>query len=218
MPVTRRRTSLAAACAFAVLAVAGCNGGDDAGSGPTPFEDDSSGTPSGPATSPAPTSSPTGSPTRTTPTPSRRGELVLVDPGRYATNGAVIGFTRAIREFYRARQAHRPGLMNGWASTIFYTDNEAGILLAKSRGLVMRPPGKIVVRTVRKGPLPGSVTIEACFGPTMAWYDPKKRKYTADRPNGSPIAMDLTRGVESWQLFEAHNARFSCDGVKYPAG
>ena len=216
MPVTRRRTSLAAACAFAVLAVAGCNGGEDAGSGPTPFEDDSSGTPSSPATSSTPTSSPTR--TTTTPTPSRRGELVLVDPGKYATNGAVVGFTRAIREFYRARQAHRPGLMNGWASTIFYTDNEAGILLAKSRGLVMRPPGKIVVRTVRKGPLPGSVTVEACFGPTMAWYDPKKRKYTADRPNGSPIAMDLTKGVESWQLFEAHNAGFSCDGVKYPAG
>ena len=216
MPVTRRRTGLAALCALALLALAGCNGGDDAGSGPTPFEDDTSGTPTSPAPSSEPsTTEPT---TPATSKPPAKKASVIVDPGTFGQSPAVIGLTRAIQEFYKARQAHNPGLMSGWVSTIFYTDNEAGIIQAKRQGLVMRPPGKIVVRAVRKGPIANSLTVDTCFGPTMAWYDPKKKKYTYDRPGGSPISMDMTNGGSAWQIYQARNGRFACNGVKYPAG
>ena len=216
MPVTRRRTGLAALCAL--LALAGCNGGDDAGSGPTPFEDDRSGTPSSPASTSEPGTTEPSSPATSSKPVSGKKASVLVDQGRFGENPAVVGLTRAIQEFYKARQAHNPGLMSGWVSTIFYTDNEAGIVQAKRQGLVMRPPGKIVVRAVRKGPIANSLTVDTCFGPTMAWYDPKKNKYTYDRAGGSPISMDMTNGGSAWQIYQARNGKFACDGVKYPAG
>ena len=216
MPVTRRRTGLAALCACTLLALAGCNGGDDAGSGPTPFEDDSSGTPSSPAPSSEPATTEPSSPATTT-TPAKRA-LVIVDQGSFASNPAVQGFTRTIQEFYKARQAHDPKLMNAWTSSIFYTDNESGILLAKTQGLVMRPPGKVVVRGVRKGPIANSTTVDACFGPTMAWWDPKRKKYTNDLPNGSPISMDVTNAGSRWELYQARKGKFSCTAVRYPSG
>lgn len=216
MPVTRRRTRLAALCALAALALAGCNGGEDAGSGPTPFEDDSSGTPSSPASSSnSTTTDPT---TPATSQPPAKKALVIVDPGKYRSNPAVQGFTRTIQEFYKARQAHNPRLMNAWTSSIFYTDNESGILLAKTQGLVMRPPGKVSVRGVRKGPIANSVTVDVCFGPTMAWWDPKRKKYTNDLPNGSPISMDITNAGSRWEFYQARKGKFSCTAVRYPSG
>jgi hypothetical protein len=213
--VTQRRTGLVVALAAAALAMAGCGGNDSSGGGPTPFEDDSTGTPSGPATSDPATPAP--SATKTAQPPGKRA-LVIVNPGSYRLHPAVIGFTRTIQEFYKARMTHNPRLMNAWVSTIFYTDNEPGILQAKSQGLVMRPPGRVVVRGVRRGPIAGSVTVDTCFGPTMAWYDPKKKRYTNDLPNGSPISMDLQNSGSRWEFYQARLGRFSCASAKYPAG
>lgn len=215
MPVTGRRTGLAVVSALVVLAIAGCNGDDDAGSGPTPFADDSSGTPSSPAESSEPA---TTEPTSAATTPPAKKALVIVDPGSYKSNAAVQGFTRTIQEFYKARQAHNPKLMNAWTSSIFYTDNESGILLAKTQGLVMRPPGQVVIRGVRKGPIANSTTVEACFGKTMAWWDPKRQKYTNDLPNGSPISMDMTNAGSRWEFYQARKGTFSCTSVRYPSG
>ncbi len=211
--MTRRRTGLVVALAAAFFTVAGCGGGGSSGGAPTPFADDSSGTPS------SPTASATSAPasTKTSQPPVKRA-LVIVSPGKYGINPAVLGFTRTIQEFYKARMAHNPELMNAWTSSIFYTDNEAGILEAKTQGLVMRPPGKVVVRGVRKGPIAGSVTVDTCFGPTMAWYDPKKKRYTNDLPNGSPISMDMVSSGSAWQFYQARLGKFSCASVKYPGG
>lgn len=209
--MTRRRTALVALAA-ALLAVPGCGGGGSSGGAPTPFADDSSSTPSSPDTSA------TSAPRVTNTAKPQLAALVIVGPGKYGMHPAVLGFTRTIQEFYKARMAHNPRLMNAWASTIFYTDNEAGILQAKAQGLVMRPPGKVVVRGVRKGPIAGSVTVDTCFGPTMAWYDPKKKRYTNDLPNGSPISMDLVNSGSAWEFYQARQGKFSCASVKYPGG
>lgn len=209
--MTRRRTALVALAA-ALMAVPGCGGGGSSGGAPTPFADDSSSTPSSPDTSA------TSAPRVTNTAKPQLAALVIVGPGKYGMHPAVLGFTRTIQEFYKARMAHNPRLMNAWASTIFYTDNEAGILQAKAQGLVMRPPGKVVVRGVRKGPIAGSVTVDTCFGPTMAWYDPKKKRYTNDLPNGSPISMDLVNSGSAWEFYQARQGKFSCASVKYPGG
>lgn len=214
--MTLRRTGFPAALAVVALLAAAC-GGDKSSGGPTPFEDDSSGTTPAsaePSTVTTPTAPETSEPTA----PPAKRAMVVVNPGKYRSNPAVAGFTRAIQEFYKARITHNPQAMNAWSSTIFYTDNEAGILQAKSQGLVMRPPGKIVVRAVRKGPMANSTTVDACFGPTMSWFDPKKKRYTTDKPNGSAISMDMYNTGSLWQLYQAHLGKFSCATTKYPAG
>ena len=210
--MTRRRTGLVVALAAALMAVAGCGGGGSSGGAPTPFADDSS------STSSSPDTSATSAPPVTNTAKPQLAALVIVGPGKYGMHPAVLGFTRTIQEFYKARMAHNPRLMNAWASTIFYTDNEAGILQAKAQGLVMRPPGRVVVRGVRKGPIAGSVTVDTCFGPTMAWYDPKTKRYTNDLPNGSPISMDLVNSGSAWEFYQARQGKFSCASVKYPGG
>ncbi len=210
--MTRCRTGLVVALAATAFAVAGCGGSGSSGGAPTPFADDSSGTPSSPATSA------TSAPRTTNTAKPQEAVLVIVSPGRFGMNPAVLGFTRTIQEFYKARMTHNPLLMNAWTSSIFYTDNEAGIVQARAQGLVMRPPGKVVVRGVRKGPIAGSVTVDTCFGPTMAWYDPKKKRYTNDLPNGSPISMDMQNSGSRWEFYQARQGKFSCASVKYPGG
>jgi hypothetical protein len=215
--VTRRQVWVARCLLLATLAVVGgCGGGSSAGGSPTPFGDDS--------TSPASTAHPTPpatvrpstpSPTITT-QPSNR--LVIVNPGRFANSPAVGGFIAAVQVLFRARMTHNPNVMQGWAGALFRRDNDILIINARSAGLAMRPPGRIVVRGVRKGPIPNTTTVDACFGPTMAWYDPKRKRYTNSRPNGSPISMDMYGSGSRWLMYQAHIGTFTCATVKYPKG
>src|SRR5262245_51354584 len=167
--------------AAVALAMTGCGGGGSSGGAPTPFDDD----PSDKPTSPAPSATPLSTPATAEPTkPPANRPLVIVGAGRYRSQPAVAGFTRAIQEFYRARLERNPDLMQAWVSSVFWTDNETQIRDARAGGLTMRPPGRIVVRAIRKGPITNSTTLDTCFGPTMSWYDPRKKRLTNDLPNG----------------------------------
>ncbi len=215
--MTRRRTGVLGALA-AVILLAGCGGDPSAGGSPTPFEDDataasSSTTPESDPTTPATTPTPT----RTTAPPGRR-PFVIVSPGRFVTSPAVGGFTQAIQVFFRARMTYSPDLMQGWATSKFRADNDIEIINAKPAGYVMRAPGRVVVRGVSKGPIQNTTTVDVCLGPTMAWFDPKKKRYTNDLPNGSPISFVMYGSGPRWLLHVAVPGKFSCATAKYPRG
>jgi hypothetical protein len=216
--VTRRRTGVLGALA-AVILLAGCGGDPSAGGSPTPFEDDATGAsstsppgsdPATPATTATPTVEPTG--------PPAKRQLVIVAPGRFVTSPAVGGFTQAIQVFFRARMTYSPDLMQGWATSKFRADNDIEIINAKPAGYVMRAPGRVVVRGVSKGPIQNTTTVDVCLGPTMAWFDPKKKRYTNDLPNGSPISFVMYGSGPRWLLHVAVPGKFSCATAKYPRG
>ncbi len=222
--MTLRRSGVLGAFTAAVLAsvlasglLAGC-GGSTAGGSPTPFEDDATSGASSSTPSAEPSSPPSTTPTAPPSTPSGKRPFVLVAPGKYITSPAVGGFTLAIQVFYRARMTYSPDAMQGWATSKFRADNDIEILNAKPAGYVMRPPGRVVVRGVRKGPIQNTTTVDVCLGPTMAWYDPKRKRYTNDLPNGSPISFVMYGSGSRWLLHVAVPGKFSCTTVKYPKG
>ncbi len=214
--MTRRQGWLAGALVAALTLTAGCGGSSSAGGSPTPLGDDSEAVSSA-TPSPEPTSKATPKPSATPSRPAP-GRLVIVAPGRFASSPAVNGFTAAVQVFFRARMAHNPNLLQGWATSLFRSHNDNLIVNAKAAGLVMRPPGRIVVRGVRKGPVANTTIVDVCFGPSMAWYDPKRKRYTNDLPNGSPYSIAMYGSGPRWLFYDAYDGKFSCSTVKYPKG
>jgi hypothetical protein len=214
--VTKRQVWVASAVVAVLVLAAGCGGGSSAGGSPTPFGDDST-TASSSAppseTTPKATSKPSPSSTQAV-----SGRLVIVAPGKFASSPAVGGFTAAVQVLFRARMKHNPNLLEGWATTLYRSHNDNLIVNAAAAGLVMRPPGRVVVRGVRKGSIPNTTIVDVCFGPTMAWYSPKRKRYTNDRPNGSPYSFAMYGSGPRWLFYDAYNGKFSCSTVKYPKG
>ncbi len=213
--MTKRQVWMAGAAVAALTLAAGCGGSSPSGGSPTPLGDDSATASSAPPSSRA---TPTATAKPSTPSKPTSGRLVVVAPGRFSNRPAVGGFTAAVQVLFRARMRYSPDLLQGWATSLFRSHNDNLILNAKAAGLVMRPPGRIVVHGVRKGPVPNTTIVDACFGPTMAWYDPKRKRYTNDLPNGSPYSIAMYGSGPRWLFYDAYDGRFSCATVTYPKG
>ena len=183
---------------------------------PTPVDsvtDQSSTTPTPTA---GPSSQPSGAPTKE---PATNRPLVYVVPGRFAGEPAVQGLQRKYPLYFRALVLRDPKVVADNFPAYFYADTEAQIQIARRNGLVMMPPGSIVVRNVEQRPF-GVVRISSCRSQRTEFWNKDARRWTRSAPQGSPDVIDMIRRGDGWTMYrwlQPVPKPFSCAGVRYPA-
>jgi hypothetical protein len=180
---------------------------------PTPAGGDGS-------TSVTPTSSPTTSVSKpTASTTAQPRAQVYVIAGRFRQNPAVQGLVRTYPTYFRALVARDANIVKNSFPGFFYTDTALDITEAKKSGLVMRPPGSIVVMGVEQQPY-GVVRVRTCRSQRTQYWDPKMRQWAKVAPKGSPEVYDMVETGLGWMMYRVvtRSVRlYSCAAVRYPA-
>jgi hypothetical protein len=198
------------------LLLAGCGGGSNNGTMPTPADDGSSGTTTTPSKSVGkPTAEPTG-PAKTR--PAKRAQ-VIIDPGNFADNPAVQGFVAKYPIYFRALVQRDSSIVRASLPAYFYTDTAAGIADARANGWVMRPPGSVVVVGIEQRPF-DVVRVRSCRSQNTGYWDPKRKAWVRPAPKGTPDVIDMIERGDGWTLYRLIRPipkAFSCANVSFPA-
>lgn len=209
-----------AAAALVLVCVAGCGGSaTNTGSLPTPEGGGDTSTTTGTPEPSGSTSQPTSKPTTPPKTGAPPKAQVIVVPGNFGNSPAVLGLVRMYPVYFRALVARDEKIVRSTFPAFFYADTAIGINEAKRKGLVMRPPGSIVV--VGSEPQPhGVVRVRTCRSQTTQYWNPKTRAWAIVTPKGSPEAYDMVETGLGWMMYRLATKRtkaYSCANVRYPA-
>jgi hypothetical protein len=214
-----RSLALPAAVLTGALLLAGCGSKDSNDGGhPVPVGGDSSSTtPSTPsATSTEPTQK-SSQPAATTKPTSSKNTLIVIDPGNYTSNPAVQGLVRTYPLYFQALVTKDDTVLKKQFPSYWYADTAQAIDDAKRNGWVMRPPGGMVVLSV-KTTKDDSVVVTTCRSQNTEYWDPKAKKWTVVAPHGSPEVIEMVQTGLGWMPYQLATTKgVKCSNVHYPA-
>jgi hypothetical protein len=202
------------------MLLTGCGGGEADGGRPVPVEPggDSSTSSSTPSTS-ATTSAPTTAPSQpTSPTTTSRKAQVIVVPGNYRSNPAVQGLVKTYPLYFQALVTRDSSIIKKNFPAFFYADVGLGIEEAKANGLVMRPPGSVVIVGIEPQKEFGIIRVKTCRSQRTQYWNPKTEVWDVVAPKGSPQAIDMIRTGLGWMPYRLGPSEgISCARARYPA-
>jgi hypothetical protein len=215
-----RNPALPAAVLAAVLLLSGCGGqGSNDGGRPVPVGgDESSATTSEtPSTAATPTTEPPSAPT--TPTARRPPtQVIVVAMGTVRSNAAVQGLVKIYPLYFQALVARDSSIVRKNFPSFFYADVGLGIEEAKANGLVMRPPGSVVVVGTQALDEFGIVRVQTCRSQTTEYWNPKSKAWDVVAPHGRPQAIDMIKTGIGWMPYRlGPSSGINCSRVHYPA-
>jgi hypothetical protein len=216
-----RSLAFPAAVMAGVLLLTGCGGNEPDGGRPVPVDPggDSATTSGTPATSPTAVSTTAPSPSQptSTTTASRKAQVVVV-PGSYRSNPAVQGLVKTYPLYFQALVARDSSIIKKSFPAFFYADVGLGIEEAKANGLVMKPPGSVVVVGIQPQKEFGIIRVKTCRSQNTQYWNPKAKAWDVVAPKGTPQAIDMIQTGVGWMPYRLGPSQgISCARVRYPA-